>query len=361
MVRSPFLSAVATLAMVSALFITSCGNNAQQDTAHATGAVRKVLNKSIQEAFVTAAAPAQPVSSPAAWHGDDGQHWVVGASEQNNSLIVYDAVTGELVKTVGTSGTAEGQFRQPCGISIVDNIAVVVERGNHRAQVFLLPDFRSLGFFGNDELVSPNGITMYQLFEDRYYIFVSDDAGKSAKIHKYEMNYFEGDFRSAHANTFGDTEGEGAITTPGSIYMDPLNNHLLVADIAEGKNNIKVYNVDGKFTGKVINGELFKNRPDGIALFEGQGSTGYWIVTDRHDGDNVFHVLNRQTFEQEASFKGGKVDGCTGLCVTDVPFGKFKKGALFTVNAEGKVAAFSWESLITGLNLDDVSQNVAML
>ena len=44
--------------------------------------------------------------------------------------------SGELIKCVGRSGSKEGEFNGPCGVTLYDNQVYVCDRNNHRIQVF---------------------------------------------------------------------------------------------------------------------------------------------------------------------------------------------------------------------------------
>ena len=58
--------------------------------------------------------------------------------------------TGELIKCVGRAGGKEGEFDDPCGLTLCDNLVYVCDRNNHRIQVFDLDlNFvRSIGSYG---------------------------------------------------------------------------------------------------------------------------------------------------------------------------------------------------------------------
>ena len=59
--------------------------------------------------------------------------------------------TGELIKCVGRKGWKEGEFNDPCGLTLQDNLVYVCDRINHRIQVFDLDlNFvRSIGSRGS--------------------------------------------------------------------------------------------------------------------------------------------------------------------------------------------------------------------
>ena len=59
--------------------------------------------------------------------------------------------TGELIKCVGQEGGKEGEFYDPRGLTLRDNLVYVCDRNNHRIQVFDLDlNFvRSIGSHGS--------------------------------------------------------------------------------------------------------------------------------------------------------------------------------------------------------------------
>ena len=75
--------------------------------------------------------------------------------------MVYDAETGERLRTVGGPGKGPLQFSRPNGIAVFGDVLFVVERDNHRVQALQLPDFSPLGMIGKDVLRVPYGCLLY--------------------------------------------------------------------------------------------------------------------------------------------------------------------------------------------------------
>ncbi|MDA0346651.1 MAG: hypothetical protein O3C43_23700 [Verrucomicrobia bacterium] len=107
----------------------------------------------VQESFFTERNEVDNVDSLAAWHGPNGEHWLILTAKGTHALLIYDAFTGAFIKRVGEQGQALGQFNRPNGISILGDKVFVVERDNQRVQVLTLPDFFQLGSFGSDHLI----------------------------------------------------------------------------------------------------------------------------------------------------------------------------------------------------------------
>jgi hypothetical protein len=71
------------------------------------------------------------------------------------------------------------------------DLVFVVERDNHRVQVFELPDFRPLGHFGTDELVKPYGLWVEGRAAGT--VFVTDnhdlgpERGLDQRLHRFRV------------------------------------------------------------------------------------------------------------------------------------------------------------------------------
>jgi 3-phytase len=114
---------------------------------------------------------------------------------------------------------------------------------------------------------------------------------------------------------------------------------------------IKVYDLDGRFTGEIMDQRFFPNEAEGIALYDCADGGGYWIATDQSQADNMFHVFDRRSLDHLGSFRGRTVRNTDGVALTQVPFDGFPAGAFFAVHDDGNVAAIRWESIATPLGL----------
>ena len=66
-------------------------NTAQQDTTSEEVAV-------VEEAFFTPRDTSANLDSPAIWHSEDGQHWLLTTAKSADQLYVFDAGTGALLR-----------------------------------------------------------------------------------------------------------------------------------------------------------------------------------------------------------------------------------------------------------------------
>ncbi len=313
------------------------------------------------EAFQTERNEADNIDSPALWHGPNGENWLISTAKKGNRLVVNDAATGALIKDFGTTGNKAGEFLRPNGIMVIDSILIVVERDNKRAQVFSLPGFKTLGFIG-DSLIKPYGIAGYKTDKDSYRIYITDcyetadeqvpppaDLGK--RVHCYDIKTDEGKFESKLEKTFGDTSGEGVLYIVESIYADTAHNKLLIAEEDTSRSGVKVYDLNGKFTGTVFGKGVFKHQVEGIALYE-CGKEGYWIISDQDHNDNRFRAFTRTDFKYVGSFWGPKTSNTDGIALTQKAYGGFKKGAFFAADDDGAMSAFDFSAIADSLKLE---------
>jgi DNA-binding beta-propeller fold protein YncE len=132
-----------------------------------------------------------------AWVVDNG-----GVDTQNHHLLKFDAISGELLKTIGTRGKNEGDFNLPLQVATgPDGVVYVVDGGNFRVQAFN-PDGSFKMAFGaigtrSGQFSRPKGIAVdlngiiyvvdssfsnFQLFDSagKLLLFIGDNGFKGA-------------------------------------------------------------------------------------------------------------------------------------------------------------------------------------
>ncbi len=154
------------------------------------------------------------------------------------------------VDQFGSRGDANGQFDYPAGIEIVGSELFVVDRQNHRIQVFdlsgnYLRQFGSQGS-GNDQFYFPEDIS-----SDGTYLYITDSGNHRVKI--YNLN---GDFGSE----FGDNT---IFDYPYGIYYK--DNYLYIADRQGHK--LQKWSKTGSFVSE-YSGNL--SYPEGVTVQAGQ-------------------------------------------------------------------------------------------
>ncbi|MEM6646231.1 MAG: phytase precursor [Bacteroidota bacterium] len=316
----------------------------------------------LHEAFLTPRDTLDNVDSPAVWHGPDGEHWLLATAKYTDVLIAYDASTGEPQVRLGGSGSALGQMERPNGVMVLNDMAWVVERDNRRVQVFALPAFTSVGSFGADELLNPYGLTVFETTPGSYHVYVTDnyeqpdestppDSELGRRVRKYEVAITDAALSETLANTFGETAGAGVLRVVESIYADAPNDRLLIAEENEGESAVKVYGLDGAFTGDVIPSTFFPSQAEGLALYACGTDAGYWLTTDQSETANAFHVFDRMTLDHLGSFTGQVIRNTDGIALTQTPLPGFPTGAFYAVHDDGSVGAFGWTAIAEALNL----------
>ncbi len=311
----------------------------------------------VNEIFQTERNEMDNIDSPAIWHGLEDQHWLIATAKSGHALVVNDATNGDFIARIGEKGIALGQFSRPNGIFVINDLLLVVERDNHRVQVMTLPEFSPLGTIGDSLLVKPYGLFVYQVRENVYSMYVTDnykteiedippDEALDKSIHHYEFSVQENEFSWMLLNQFGATRGEGVLSIVESIWGDVVNDYLLIAEEDVRQSSVKVYDFAGQFTGSVFGQGLFDNQVEGISLYKTDPGEGYWIVTDQSYEKNRYHLFERKSFEYVATFQGPKTTNTDGIWLSARPFGDFPEGAFYAVHDDGNVSAFDWQMIL---------------
>jgi 3-phytase len=316
----------------------------------------------IREAFTTLRDESDNVDSPAVWHGDDGQNWLLATAKAGNTIIVYDAASGEKISNFGTPGNGMGELSRPNGIAVIDNYALVVERDNRRIQVFSLPDFEPLGTFGEMVLRFPYGITVDK-FDGKYHLYVTDNYetedeetppadSLGQRVQHFTFTVENRQVSAEHIRAFGETSGKGVLHKVESLLLDRTFNRLLIADEHEEHRNVKIYDAEGNFSGQVISHKYFFYEPEGIVLWECEAdSSGYYLMVDQGKISNTFQVFDRKTLEYIGGFGGEITLNTDGVAITQKAFGDFNYGAFYPVHNDGSLTAIAWEDIAGTLGL----------
>ena len=321
----------------------------------------------VKEAFVTASTPEENIDSPASWL-QDGKRMLVASAKATDQLVVYDGDTGQRLRTVGGTGTALGQLQRPNGVATIDDrYLFVVERDNHRVQMFQLPDFTPLLAFGADALQQPYGLWVQPKGEG-YEVLVSDAymAGEDAqgediipplaqldrRFRRYELTQAGGKWTARDAGAFGDTGAAGAIRVPESLFGDAANNRLLVAeeDVPTGT-LLREYDLQGRYLGRDVGKGQYVAQAEGIALMRCADGSGWWVASDQFADRTVFHLFDRRSLAHVGSF-AGEVTGLTdGVWLDERGDARFPQGVLYASHLDLGVAAFDWRDIAAALKL----------
>lgn len=322
----------------------------------------------VAEAWLSAMIPADNIDSPTAWTAPDGKVWVIATAKSTDQLLVYDGATGETLQRVGKPGKAEGEFDRPNGVAVVDDLLFVVERDNRRVQLMRLPGFTPLATFGTDELRQPYGLWVnrtdagFDVYVTDAYTAGEDAAGEDIlpplaeldrRVHRYAVSSAAADGYSArHVAAFGDTTADGALRVVESVWGDPANDRLLVAEEDETyANELKVYDLEGRFAGRTVGRDVFKAQAEGIALKACADGSGWWLTTEQGKGRTVFHLFDRATLAHVGAVAGKTVANTDGIWLHDVSSQRFPEGALYAVHDDQGVVALDWRDIAGALSL----------
>ena len=370
MARRMLLASAVTLVLAAACTrtppVAPPGNDAATRAPAAGEASAERQVATLAEAFLTPMTPDDNIDSPAAWTAPGGTTWLIATAKATDKLAVYDGSTGAPLREVGSTGTALGQFDRPNGISVIDDLLWIVERDNHRVQVFSLPDFTPLAVFGADDLRKPYGLWVDKR-ADGYAVYVTDswDNGEDAqgkdilpplaeldkRVRQYHVRRDGAEVTATLAASIGDTSEAGALRVVESIWGDPANDRLLVAEEDETyASEFKVYTLAGRFTGTTFGRDVFKAQAEGVML-RTCGKDGWWITTEQGKERSVFHLFDRHSLKPVGSFQGNKVANTDGIWMMQQGSPRFPHGALYAVHDDQGVVAFDWEQIAKALAL----------
>ena len=324
----------------------------------------------VKEAFVTALTPEDNLDSPASWITPQGQRWVITTAKKSGELVVFDGENGKRLRTVAGKGKSAGQLDRPNGIFVVGDTALVVERDNHRVQLFSLPEFESLLVFGAKDLAKPYGLWAQAsnggievIVSDNYMLGADEEtvpplAQLDHRFRRYQLTQAAGQWQATLEQTFGDTTPAGAIRIAESLWADPANDRLMLAeeDVATGT-QLREYRLsDGQYAGRDVGAGLYKAQAEGIALLTCKDGSGYWIGTDQFKDRSLFHVFDRLTLAPVGAFAGAMTANTDGVWLDTAPSARFPQGVFYALHDDQAVTAFDWRQIASALDLRECAR-----
>jgi uncharacterized protein YmfQ (DUF2313 family) len=152
----------------------------------------------------------------------------------------------------GSSGSLDGQFRYPTGITVKDSEIFICDRQNHRIQVFdlsgvFLRKFGTVGS-GQDQFFFPDGVT-----NDGTHIYIVDSGN-----HRIKKVLPNGTF----VLEFGSI-GSGNDNFNYPVGIKYINSNLHIAD--KQNNRIKIHDTSGAFVSEITGFNL----PEDVSLISG--------------------------------------------------------------------------------------------
>lgn len=351
-----FLPAVA---FAYVLALGACTTTAPRHNALYTPAGDGVGVTLIREAFLATGSSGAEVDSVTTWLTPDGDTWVIATAKYAGSLVVFDGGTGELLHGVGDLV----ELAYPNGVTTFGDALFVVERDSARVQILSLPDFTSIGSFGEHVLTFPYGIWLRESAPGEVEVYITDSYQNNGavpelseldhRIRRFRVRLNEDPIRAWAIDALGGTNEKSALRWVESIRGDVAFNRLAIAEEHPDftHNGIAIYTLDGQYTGERLGKGLFQGDPEGIALYECLSGNGYWIATDQGKSDNRFHVFDRASLSYLGSFSGEKTLNTDGIVLHSGASQRFPYGVLYAVHDDRGVAAFDWRDIAEALNL----------
>lgn len=319
----------------------------------------------VPESWISSDSPEDELDSLAVWPTEDGHTWLIATAKSSHRLVVYDAETGQRLRSVGGPGKGAAQFDRPNGIAVHGDLLFVAERDNHRVQVFQLPGFTPLGMVGQDVLRVPYGLWVRETGPDDLELLVTDSfmadfstrelppmGELDQRVKRFEVRLdADGALQSHYLGAFGDTTEAGALRMVESIAGDSVNDRLLIAEEDRRVGStLREYTLEGMYRSHSL--PLFDADAEGIALWACDAGQGYWIAVDQLR-PTVFRVFDRTSLQPVKTFSGEVVANTDGQVLYAAGSARFPAGALFALHDDKAVAAFDLRDIVRALGLSD--------
>lgn len=317
----------------------------------------------VAEAWVSEPVPGDELDSLVAWPTEDGSVWLIATAKATHHLALYDADTGQRLRTIGGPGTAVGQFNRPNGIAVFGDLLFVAERDNHRIQAFRLPEFAPLGAFGADALQAPYGLWVHETAPGELELLVTDSfmadfrtmtlppmEDLDGRVKRFRVRVEEGGkLEASLVEQFGDTGPAGALRMVESIAGDPVHDRLLIAEEDRRVGStLRDYSLAGRYRGHSL--PIFDADAEGVALWACSAEDGYWVAVDQLTPTR-FRVFDRATLAPTGVFSGRVTANTDGETVYAMPTKRFPAGALFALHNDVSLAAFDLRDIGHALKL----------
>ena len=179
--------------------------------------------------------------------------YVVNSDDHNVSI--YDK-SGNLIKTFGSFGSGNGQFKQPSGIAVDNTYIYVADTGNYRVQIFDLNGNYQSKFNSGDyspDSLWPSGIAVNA--SNIYVTLTNVIAGANNHVEVYNhsgvLQFTFGSFGS----------GNGQFTSPVDIKVD--SSHIYVCEYGNN-GRVQIFDLSGNYQSQFNPNNVTNS--DGIAI-----------------------------------------------------------------------------------------------
>ena len=202
---------------------------------------------------------------------DNGDIYV---GSHDHCIYVFDQ-TGQLKNTIGSSGSGDGQFSSPLGITIKGDVLYVADGGNHRVQKLTSSGkfLHKFGHKGSDQ--GRFNCPVAVIIDSNNKLIVSDYSNHRIQIFNENGNWL--------LTIDGKGSGNHSFQCPWGLALD-LQGNIHVA--AQGSNTIKVFTKEGVYvrmygdpngpTGLAIDGEDYtlvsENSGHCLSIYDPEGN-----------------------------------------------------------------------------------------
>ena len=228
---------------------------------HIRGSPFTISAKSPVEKLGTPILTLRGVRGP--WGVAINQRGEVIVAEEGEHCVSVFSPSGEKLRTFGTCGSGQGQFRCPCGVAVDDEWNILVaDSGNHRIQKFT-PEghfLTAVGAKGKGPLQFdyPTDIVLNAANKK---VYVTDSNNHHVQVLNSDLTF---------SSSFGKRgSGKGQFAYPYGIACDSTGKVY----VADRNNRVQVFTAEGKFL------KMFGRRGAG----RGELSGPYGIAIDSND------------------------------------------------------------------------------
>ena len=244
------------------------------------------------------------------------EYYLFVMSYEHNKIFILNALSGKYIKSMGGLGDKVGQFDELVDFCIYDDFLIIVEKGNHRVQIFSLPNLQFIGFVGELELTNPSCIEAIKLKKDNVEyccLLIGDNLDNKPSrgkcFYKFIFELNKESIYDVICNRI-EPENDEKILSITSIKYDPQYDNLYLVD--NFAKNVKIFNFNCKLKNVILN-DFFKGQPSNIQfIFEKEN--GLIFVGDFSRIDNFIHVFDRKmNFYMTLSSKKSLINSCYTL------------------------------------------------
>jgi 3-phytase len=243
------------------------------------------------------------------------------------------------------------QFDFPDGIAVIDDVVIVVERERHRVQVLRLPDYQSLGFIGEEELIQPAGLYVYSVVPGYYHLYITDesdpledepptDGDARHRIKHYTFSVRNEVVKSVLSRSFG------IVGDPGMPYPDNLTAIAFDPDALRSDNEEDFLRMNSWMPeemdepGAPGQYKTAEFRQVGLSDSLEAAIQGY----DR-DKNSSFKLGGTVNYRYIESFSGTGGDRIDDNAMTRENFEDFPDELSYAVHEDGSVSSFAWKDI----------------